>query len=143
MLRICLSALAILLATSAYGKPKDMTWMALQGDTLNLNGRIMRVHGVSCPPSSQPAGLYAKRLANTFLRGGLVVCVTSRTKNGRETVDCAKQGNNGFSLSQMLVFTALCTPRQDQECLMPHFDAMPIYEPPPRAAPKTPDDQAN
>ena len=134
MLRICLSACAILLATSAYGQPKDMTWKALEGDTLNLNGRIMSVHGVSCPPSSQAAGLSAKRLANTVLRGGVVVCVTSLERNGRENVDCAKRGNNGLSLSQMLVFTALCTPRRDQECMTPHFDAMPTYAPPPPRA---------
>ncbi|NHQ75937.1 hypothetical protein HAT86_15925 [Roseovarius gahaiensis] len=134
MLRIRLSTVALVLATSAHGQPRDMTWQALDGDTLNLNGRIMSIHGVSCPPTSLAAGLRAKRLANTFLRGGVVVCVTSLERNGREDVDCAKRGNNGLSLSQMLVFKTLCTPRRNQNCLTPNIDAMPTYAPPPRRA---------
>jgi len=134
MLRTCLASLAILQATSALGETKDMTWKALQGDTLKLNGKIMSVHGVSCPPTSMAAGLTAKRFANTFLRGGVVVCMTSLERKGREYVDCAKRGNNGLSLSQMLVFTTLCTPRRNQDCMSPHIDAMPTYAPPPRRA---------
>lgn len=134
MLRICLSTFVILLATSAHGETRDLTWKALKGDTLNLNGKVMGVHGVSCPPPSVAAGLRAKRLANTFLRGGVVVCMTSVEPTGVEKVDCAKRGNNGLTLSQMLVFKTLCVPRRDEECITPHIDAMPTYSPPPRRA---------
>lgn len=133
MLRTVLLTLPILAATSAAGQQEDLTWMAVEGDTLNLNGRIMAVRGVSCPPSSEAAGLNAMRLTNTFLRGGMVVCATSRDGNGRETVDCAKRGNNGLSLSQMLIFSNLCTPRRNEDCMVPHFDALPTYTLPPSA----------
>lgn len=110
-----------------------MTWKALEGDRLNLNGKIMSVHGIYCPPPTQASGLSAKRLSNTFLRGGLVVCATSLSKDGTEFVDCAKRGNNGLTLSQMLVFSDMCIPRRHQDCLAPHIDALPTYSlPPPR-----------
>ncbi len=131
MLRNILPTLALLLASSAAAQEKDMTWKALEGDRLNLNGKVMSVHGIYCPPSSQPTGLSAKRLSNTFLRGGVVVCATSLSADGTEYVDCAKRGNNGLTLSQMLVFSDMCILQRDQECLAPRIDALPTYAPPP------------
>lgn len=131
MLRNILAALAFLGASAAVAQEKNTTWKALEGDRLNLNGRVMSVHGISCPPPSLASGLSAKRLANTFLRGGMVVCATSLTEDGNQFVDCAKRGNNGLTLSQMLVFSDLCIPRRDQDCLAPHIDALPTYAPPP------------
>ena len=131
MLRNIISMMAIVAASAATAQEKDMTWKALEGDRLNLNGRVMDVHGISCPSPTIASGLNAKRLANTFLRQGVVVCATSRSKDGGEYVDCAKQSNNGFTLSQMLVFSELCTVRPDQECLAPRIDAMPAYTLPP------------
>ncbi|MDF1621756.1 hypothetical protein [Pseudothioclava nitratireducens] len=133
MLRNILPTLALLVASSATAQEKNMTWKALEGDRLNLNGMIINVHGISCPPPILASGMSAKRLANTFLRGGVVVCATSLTEDGSEFVDCAKQGNNGLTLSQKLVFSDLCIPLRDQECLPPFIDALPTYAlPPPR-----------
>ena len=131
MLRTVIPTLMVLAASSAAAQEKNMTWKALEGDRLNLNGRIMQVHGISCPSPRIASGMSAKRLANTFLRGGIVVCATSLLEDGSELVDCAKRGNNGLMLSQMLVFSDLCRPRRDQECLAPSFDAMPTYATPP------------
>jgi hypothetical protein len=132
MLRFVLFALPVVVATSVSGEQKDLTWKALEGDRLNLNGRIMNVHGVVCPSPEQAAGLEAKRLANTYLRGGVVACVTSLSRDGTQTVDCAKRDNNGLLLSQMLIFTELCVAKTDEECLVPRFDALPTYELPPK-----------
>lgn len=133
MLRIIFPTLALLVASSATAQETNMTWKALEGDRLNLNGMIINVHGISCPPPILASGMSAKRLANTFLRGGVVVCATSLTEDGSKFGDCAKRGNNGLNLSQMLVFSDLCILRPDEECLAPIIDPLPTYAlPPPR-----------
>ena len=131
MLHNILSALTLLVASSAAAQEHNMTWKALEGDRLNLNGRVMSVQGISCPPLTLASGLSAKRLANTLLRGGVVVCATSLTEDGSEFVDCAKQSNNGLTLSQMLVFSDLCILRRDQGCLPSFITAQPAYTLPP------------
>ena len=130
--RLFLAPLALgLLAEGVVAEQRDLSWKALEGDRVNLNGNVMSVHVISCPATTTEAGLDAKRLVNTFLRGGVVICARSSTRDGHEYVDCAKRGNNGLTLSQMLIFSELCAPAPEEQCLAPPVDALPAFILPP------------
>lgn len=93
-------------------------WKAHSGDVLILNDKVMSVRGVSCPPTDTEAGLRAKRIANTFIRGGRVVCQVSTLIDGNQLVDCGKSGNGGVNLSDLLVQGGFCETLPVPSCRM-------------------------
>ena len=65
-------------------------WRALTGDTMELDGRVIRLAGVTCPGIDTEEGRKAKALLNTFLRAGRISCQVSQSANGPEAV-CRKE----------------------------------------------------
>jgi hypothetical protein len=103
-------------------------WKAHSGDVLILNDKVMSVRGVSCPPADTEAGLRAKRIANTFIRGRRVVCQVSTLIEGDQLVDCEKPGNDGVNLSDLLVQGGFCeTSPVPSSCMAAPLDAMPTF----------------
>lgn len=91
----------------------QQSWTALSGDTYSLHGSNVFLSGVSCPSPDTPEGLDAKRLANTFLYAGNVDCSGLGMTKGAWAGDCRLKGNNGKTLSQVLLDSGLCKKRID------------------------------
>jgi hypothetical protein len=79
-------------ASSAIGNEVRI-WRALSGDTMELDGQVVRLRGVSCPDPETADGRAAKALLNTFLRGGYIECAL-RSVDGETLGDCAKEGRD-------------------------------------------------
>ena len=106
-LTICLSLQASMgLATGA---------KAISGDTFISNNRTVQIMGIRCPAPETEDGLAAKRIANTYLNGKNVGCAINRTENSSLVGDCKLRGNNGRTLSEVLLATGLCWSTNDAE----------------------------
>lgn len=103
----------ILLITFCVMAYAQQSWTALSGDTYSLHGSNVFLSGVSCPSPDTPEGLDAKRLANTFLHAGNVDCSGLGMTKGAWAGDCRLKGNNGKTLSQVLLDSGLCKKRID------------------------------
>lgn len=118
---------------AALNAQNAITWGALDGHTLVLNDIVVALSGVECPASTTDTGLEAKRVANTFLRGGRVVCQITQAEDGTKLADCSKSGTIGLTLSQVLLSQDLCKPIAKSTCITPAFDALPLFTLPPNA----------
>ena len=68
-------------------------WRALSGDMMELDGRVVRLRGVTCPDAATADGRAAKALLNTFLRGGYIECALREDAHGL-LGDCTKDGRD-------------------------------------------------
>jgi len=106
-LTMCLSVQASMgLATSA---------KAISGDTFILNNRTVQIMGIRCPAPETEDGLAAQRIANTYLNGKNVGCAINHAGDGSLIGDCKLRGNNGRTLSEVLLATGLCWSTNDAE----------------------------
>jgi len=88
---------------------------AISGDTFTSNNRTVQIMGIRCPAPKTEDGLAAQRIANTYLNGKNVGCAISRTGDGSLIGDCKLRGNNGRTLSEVLLATGLCWSTNDAE----------------------------
>lgn len=79
-------------SASAQGN-QPRIWIALSGDTIELDGQRARLSGVSCAPPDSPDGRTAKALLNTFLRAGHVRCTLTETTSHTDA-SCAVNGSD-------------------------------------------------
>ncbi len=86
---------------------------ATSGDTFISNNRTVQIMGIRCPAPKTEDGLAAQRIANTYLNGKNVGCAISRTGYGSLIGDCKLRGNNGRTLSEVLLATGLCWSTND------------------------------
>lgn len=88
---------------------------AISGDTFISNNRTVQIMGIRCPAPKTKEGLAAKRITNTYLNGKTVGCAIKRTRDGSLVGDCKLRGNNGRTLSEVLLATGLCWSTNDAE----------------------------
>ena len=88
---------------------------AISGDTFISNNRTVQVMGIKCPAPETEDGLAAQRITNTYLSGKNVGCAINRTGGGSLIGDCKLRGNNGLTLSEVLLATGLCWSTNDAE----------------------------
>jgi hypothetical protein len=106
MLRLFLfMAAAFVTANTSFA---DHNVKAINGHTIDLYGDLMIVEGIVCPNIDTPAGMDAKRLANTYLHGRNVTCEVMSNFGAAWRGDCKLKSNNGNTLSQMLIDSGLC-----------------------------------
>jgi hypothetical protein len=105
MLRLFLfMAAAFVTANTSFA---DHNVKAINGHTIDLYGDLMIVEGIVCPNIDTPAGMDAKRLANTYLHGRNVTCEIMSNFGAAWRGDCKLKSNNGNTLSQMLIDSGL------------------------------------
>ena len=85
----------------------------ISGDTFISNNRTVQIMGIRCPAPETEDGLAAKRITNTYLSGKNVGCAINRTGDGSLIGDCKLRGNNGRTLSEVLLATGLCWSTND------------------------------
>jgi len=64
------------------GKPPKPLPRAISGDMLEIDGRVMRLRGLDCPPFAVPEGEAAKRFLTMMLRAPVVSCRMSAEREG-------------------------------------------------------------
>ena len=80
---------------------------AISGDTFISNNRTVQVMGIKCPAPETEDGLAAQRITNTYLSGKNVGCAINHAGDGSLIGDCKLRGNNGRTLSEVLLATGL------------------------------------
>ena len=106
MLRLFLfMAAAFVTANTSFA---DHNVKAINGHTIELDSDLMIVEGIVCPNVDTPEGMDAKRLANTYVHGRKVTCEVISNFGAAWRGDCKLKGNNGNTLSQMLLDSGLC-----------------------------------
>ncbi|MBY6157389.1 hypothetical protein [Pseudooceanicola nitratireducens] len=101
MMRIALILLAVLIATPmAEAKGRRA---AMSGDTIMLDGKIIKLKGLECPPMDTEEGKEAQRLVQIMLHARILNCAWDTLPDGTREGDCIYRAANWSPKSRSMV----------------------------------------
>ena len=113
MLRCCALLLALAAPLGAEEALPTQLPRALSGDTVLVDGKMIRLEGRHCPTIRSEEGLEAKRLVTAMLTARYVECLYRQEPDGSHVGDCRVAGSPlslvpGRSVAEALADRHLC-----------------------------------
>lgn len=102
MFRMPLTALLIVMLCAAPLSAKGRR-AAMTGDTIMLDGKIMKLKGIDCPPLDTPEGREAQRIVQIMIHARVLNCAWETLPDGTREGDCIYRASTHSPVSRSMV----------------------------------------